>query len=297
MSSRKERHLPAKEMSTEELAACRAQLKRRWENRKVDEALIRRAWDTAHRVAAMLYADFGATHVAVFGSLAEREWFTQASDIDVAVWGLSDSAAVDARWEIGTLAEGFKIDLINVETSTTLFCEQLQRQAIPIKNGDKCTANHVRYEYQQAETVSGTFGRIYEMNRRKLTQRLADERTKIQHTIANIVQALEDIEVMPAAAKKYIEESISSKLANVYRGIEKIFERIAREVDMHMPSGSRWHNDLLAQMAEQRPERPPVISKKKPGAAQRTFRLPPSRQSSLWRRIDLRENRATREAD
>jgi hypothetical protein len=29
---------------------------------------------------------------------------------------------------------------------------------------------------------------------------------------------------------------------------------------MHVPTGSRWHKNLLAQMVEQRPERPPVIS-------------------------------------
>ena len=29
---------------------------------------------------------------------------------------------------------------------------------------------------------------------------------------------------------------------------------------MHVPTGSRWHKNLLTQMKEQRPERPPVIS-------------------------------------
>ena len=66
--------------------------------------------------------------------------------------------------------------------------------------------------------------------------------------------------MLPVAAKQYIEESIGKKLTDVYNGIENIFLRIAREVDMQVPTGSRWHKNLLAQMAEQRPERPPVIS-------------------------------------
>ena len=39
-----------------------------FQNRKVDHALLQRAWQTAHQVATMLYEDFGATQVAVFGS-------------------------------------------------------------------------------------------------------------------------------------------------------------------------------------------------------------------------------------
>ena len=47
----------------------------------------------------------------------------------------------------------------------------------------------------------------------------------------------------------------------LYKGIERIFERIAREVDTHVPTGAEWHKNLLAQMAAQRPERAPVISR------------------------------------
>ena len=45
----------------------------------------------------MLYQDFGATQVAVFGSLAERNWFTQLSDIDIVAWGMPNEAYWDLR--------------------------------------------------------------------------------------------------------------------------------------------------------------------------------------------------------
>ena len=66
-------HRTAKDLSPEELAECRRRLDQHLQNRKVDEALLQRAWQTAHRVAVMLYEYFGATQVAVFGSLAGQK--------------------------------------------------------------------------------------------------------------------------------------------------------------------------------------------------------------------------------
>ena len=98
------------------------------------------------------------------------------------------------------------------------------------------------------------------MNRKRLTQRINDECVKIESTEDAIVKALEDIEVLPEAAIPYVEEAIANKLADVYGGIERIFERIASEVDDYTPQGNRWHKDLLEQMTKQRPQRPHIIS-------------------------------------
>ena len=68
-------------------------------NRRVDKELLQRASETAHRVATVLYQDFGATKVAIFGSLTEPERFTQNSDIDIVVWGVSYNKCLDALWE------------------------------------------------------------------------------------------------------------------------------------------------------------------------------------------------------
>ena len=45
-------HRTAKDLSPEELAQYRQRLHQHLQNRKVDEALLHRAWDTAHRIAA-----------------------------------------------------------------------------------------------------------------------------------------------------------------------------------------------------------------------------------------------------
>ena len=240
-------------MSPSELAECRENLKRQWENRRVDKELLQRAWETARRLATVLYRDFGATKVAVFGSLTDPKRFTENSDIDVVVWGVSYNKCLDALWETKGLNPEFKIDIINFKSVDRLFRERVLSEAIPIDKVGTDVLTLVNVSYPEN-------GETYIVNRNKLIQRISDERTKIQRTVQGIANALQDIEIIAANHKKYVERTIASDLAEVYSGIERIFERIAREIDMQMPSGSRWHNDLLEQMAEQRPERPPAIS-------------------------------------
>ncbi|MDE0315123.1 MAG: nucleotidyltransferase domain-containing protein [Candidatus Poribacteria bacterium] len=249
-----------KEMSSEELASCRKQLERRWKSRKVDEALLERAWQVAYEIATLLYDEFGATQVAIFGSLAEPINFTKSSDIDIAVWGLSDKTHSAAYWEVKGIDTGFKIDLINFDITKGIFQERIQQQAIIVRKGEQPTLWKTLYEHLQRQVFPIVEEEIYEMNRKRLTQRINDEHAKIETTVDAIVNALKDIQVAPVNYKQYIEETIANKLADVYRGIERIFERIANEVDAHLSRGSRWHKNLLEQMTKQRPERPPVIS-------------------------------------
>ncbi len=246
-------------MSPSELAECRENLKRQWENRQVDEELLQCAWQAAHRVATVLYQDYGASKVAVFGSLAERELFSKNSDIDIIVWGISYNKCLDALWNTEGISSEFKIDLIDFETSNELFRERILNQAIQIDKGEKDVLKLMK---KTNATICTEAEGTYEVNRDKLIQRISDERTKIERTVRGIAHALQDIDVVAENHRKYVEKTITSDLAEIYRGIENIFERIAREVDMQMPSGSKWHRDLLDQMAERREKRPPVISQK-----------------------------------
>ncbi len=251
------------EMSPLELAECRENLKRQWENRRVDKELVQRAWETARRLAIVLYRDFGATKVAVFGSLTEPKRFRQNSDIDILVWGISYDECLDALWETKGLDTEFKIDIINFKSVDSLFRERILNQAIPIdKTGTDALTLVNALDREKGET--------YRVNRDELIQRIADERTKIDRTIGSIIELLEEIEVATPHHRKFFEELTAKKLAEVYSGIERIFERIATEIDKHSPKGDRWHTDLLAQMAERCPERPPVISE---GTQQRLEQL------------------------
>lgn len=226
-----------KELSPAELAASRVRPDAHFRVRQVDEALLHRAWQTAYRVAAMLYEDFGATRVAVFGSLAEREWFSSHSDIDIAVWGLSDSAYLKAAYDAYYFSSEFKVDLVDFASCKGRFRERIQSQIIGIGKGE-----------------------IYHVERHPLIQRISDERAKIGNTVQKIAERLQKIVTAPPEYREETEIAIAKNLVDCYQGVENIFKRIALDVDIDMPQGERWHKQLLAQMASPKAERPPVIS-------------------------------------
>lgn len=255
-------------LSPSELAECRENLKRQWENRQVDEELLQRAWEAAHRVATVLYEDYGASKVAVFGSLAEREWFHKHSDIDMAVWGLSHNKCLDTSSEIDRLICQFVVELIDINSTKGLLRERIQQQSVTIKKEETEVHNIVCETYI---TTLSEKGKVYVTHKNKLLQRITDELHAIQLIFQRIAKALRDIKEIPSDCKQYIEKSITIDLISIYRGIEKIFLRIAREVDMDLPPGSEypkdlaplgaeWAYDLISQMAVKRQERPAVVS-------------------------------------
>ena len=208
------------------------------QNRKGDRMLLQRAWHTAHRIASMLYEDFDATQVAVFGSLAEPEAFSKWSDIDIAVWGIPNDKYFRASSIASDISGLFKVDLVDFESCKGLFRERIQSQLIPIEKGE-----------------------IYKADRSELIQRISDERSKIEGTLKKIEERLEKIKTAPVEYREEIETTIAKNLVDCYRGMENIFRRIALDVDLRIPDGSRWHKELLTQMAEPEAERrPPVIS-------------------------------------
>ena len=247
-------------LSSEQLTSCRKQLENRWKSRKVDETLLEHAWQTAYDIAAILYNEFNAKQVAVFGSLTEPICFTKSSDIDIAVWGLTDKEHTKATNKVWDMETGFKIDLINFDLTKELFRKRIQQEAISIEKERQTTFWKTIYDHHNRKVFPIVEEEIYELNRIKLTQRINDECARIESTVHSIGKALEDIEILPDSARQYVEETIANRLADVYSGIERIFERIANEVDGHLSRGSRWHKNLLEQMTRQRPERQPVIS-------------------------------------
>ncbi len=247
-----------KNLSLEELVEYCKRLDRHLQNRKVDEGLLQRAWYTAHKIAAMLYDDFGATQVAVFGSLVEQDGFSITSDIDIVVWGLSQDSYIDALWETRNFTTEFKIDLVNFHSAKGRFRERIQCQAVHIENTgtafDESTVNTQAFLTIRKEN--------YEVNRRIRIERIVDECVKIEHVNVAIGEILQDIEEVPIKYRKGQEALLTQNVVNFYMGLENIFKRIAEEIDMMMPQGKDWHKDLLHQMAAKHSIRPPVISNK-----------------------------------
>ena len=231
-------HRTTKDLSPQELAQYRKRLNQHFQNRKVDKALLQRAWQTAYRIAAMLYEDFNATQVAVFGSLVESEAFSKWSDIDIAVWGIPNDKYFRAVWEAEDICRLFKLDLIDFESCNGLFRERIESQAVSIGKGE-----------------------IYPVDRSELIQYISDEREKIERSISGIKKALQQIATAPVGYKIAIEVTMAKRVSDCYMGMENIFRQIALEVDLCLPDGSREHKELLAQMAKPHAERPPVIGR------------------------------------
>ena len=58
-------------------------------------------------------------------------------------------------------------------------------------------------------------------------------------------------------------DSVALNLQSFYSGLERIFELIARGIDLRVPDGENWHLDLLRQMTSDLPDvRPAIISQK-----------------------------------
>ncbi|RKU33671.1 hypothetical protein C6496_21410 [Candidatus Poribacteria bacterium] len=252
--------MSGEKISADQRSACRKRLEQLWKKRMMDEGLLQRAWQTAYQVATLLYEAFGATQVVVFGSLTEPMSFTKESDIDIAVSGLSNDDYDKAWSKIFDFDSEFKIDITNFDRSKGLFRDRIKTQAIPIEKGQPPLLWRTLYEHLQRHVFPTEDGEIYEMHRKRLTQRINDELVEIEGTLERIQRGLDNIDVLPIQAREFIENTIATDLADVYKGIERIFERIAREVDRHIPTGEEWHKNLLVQMTEQRPERVPVIS-------------------------------------
>ena len=87
-----------------------------------------------------------------------------------------------------------------------------------------------------------------------------------------IIRELEEIDALLAKSSSLLETPINTEpsferiaalsaiLNSFYTGLERIFERIAKEIDTRKPEGERWHIELLNQVARQTEIRPAVIS-------------------------------------
>ena len=249
-----ENHRTTKDLSPEELAECRRRLDQHLQNRKVDEALLQRAWQTAHRVAAMLYEDFGATQVAVFGSLAEPDWFSKGSDIDIVAWGIPSDKYFRAVVETLDFSQEFRIDLVSFESCKERFRERVQSQAVPIRNGGTVANTALATCIKRKEPAS--------VNRDRLIQRISEEHIEIAQSVKKIRADLQKLEKAPVEYKESLEMLIARHLYDFYKGLENIFRRIAQDIDGNLPQGEEWHKTLLKRMAEPGTARAPILSEK-----------------------------------
>jgi hypothetical protein len=91
-----------------------------------------------------------------------------------------------------------------------------------------------------------------------LLRRLARE---IEAELANIERLRFELRDAPSGDDTFSLRGRASVLHDFYTGVERIFIRIAEELDGGVPRGEQWHRQLLQDMSLELPEiRPAVIS-------------------------------------
>ena len=80
---------------------------------------------------------------------------------------------------------------------------------------------------------------------------------RISQELKKIHQAIQQLEIFMGQLndisnpifQEALVNSLALNLHGIYTGIERIFEVIATEIDLSLPTGNKWHRDLLDQMA------------------------------------------------
>ena len=90
------------------------------------------AWEVARAGGHLLHERFGATRVVVFGSLTDRAWFTQWSDIDMAAWGIPGDEFFRAVAMVTGLSSEFEVDLVDPETCRPSLRRRIEQEGIEL---------------------------------------------------------------------------------------------------------------------------------------------------------------------
>jgi len=90
------------------------------------------AWDLAEKAALVLKEQFAAKKVVVFGSLIKRPLFTFWSDVDLAVWGITDDKFYAAVGVVTRINSDFKVDLIDAQACRDSLCKTIESEGIEV---------------------------------------------------------------------------------------------------------------------------------------------------------------------
>jgi predicted nucleotidyltransferase len=171
----------------------------------------------AEACSRLLREQFGARAVYVCGSaVGEAPWHDR-SDLDLVVEGLPAGRYFDAlaaAWDL--LPDGLDLDLLRIETAPPALVRRLRGEEKMPDDPKEALAQQIREELENLELLA-----------RRAETWLQGQREEPP-----------PLEIMGAG--KIVHD--------FYTGAERIFERIAVQVDDSLPSGLHWHTDLLRQM-------------------------------------------------
>jgi predicted nucleotidyltransferase len=116
----------------EEFGAYLPHIRRRW--RAQQEAGERRreeAWQAARQLAAFLRSRFGAERVVAFGSLVHPGFFSERSDVDLAVSGVAPAVFFKA-WAAAGAGCPFELDLIDLRDCSPALRRLIEEEGVEL---------------------------------------------------------------------------------------------------------------------------------------------------------------------
>lgn len=116
----------------EEFSAYLPYIRRqRLAQKEADERRREEAMHAARRVAAFLRARFGAMRVVAFGSLVHPSAFSEHSDIDLAVSGISPRRFFKA-WAAAGRACPFELDLVDLRDCSPALRRVVEEEGVEV---------------------------------------------------------------------------------------------------------------------------------------------------------------------
>lgn len=187
------------------------------------------ALSIAEHCAEVLQKQFGAKQVIPFGSLVGDSPWHEASDLDLAIEGLSRETCWEAEATLETIMPPWlSVHLVLLES----------------------TPAEIRKHILEGSPMA-------ENPRAALKLRLTAEIAALEPITAGLAEGLNRAGEQP---DQFATRALASYVDDFYSGIERICERVAVTLDGALPTGEQWHRTLLYQMGQTRDDRPPLFS-------------------------------------
>lgn len=175
----------------------------------------------------LLKSRFGAKRVILFGSLAGQGVWHDQSDVDLAVEGLPPADFFKAYGACFDLLPGVNLDLVSLEDAYPEMRARILGEVEMLDDPILALKSLVDDELIALSRVA----------------------LEMEETLTLCSQPPTRIEL----------RAIASLSHEFYNGVERIFERIAVNVEQGLPRGAFWHVDLLTQMTTAREGKRPAV--------------------------------------
>ena len=90
------------------------------------------AWELARQAAEMLKREYGVERAVVFGSLLSPDLFHEASDVDLAAWGLTSANWLRAIVAVQGLSSEIELNLVDVGACSPGLRAVIEREGVEV---------------------------------------------------------------------------------------------------------------------------------------------------------------------